>query len=156
MDPTIQLFHKLQLISVPDRSTRSQMFFKIDVLKDFAIFRGKNLCWSLFLVKLQDFRPTTLSNRDSNRDVFLWILRNFLEQLLLRNTSGGYCCHQKFIQCCEECQASGIEIFIYSIALNRRISAVTIKSVNEKIAPLCKENSINCVDSNNILNSNLF
>ena len=29
------------------------MFFKIDVLKNFAIFRGKYLCWSLFLIKLQ-------------------------------------------------------------------------------------------------------
>ena len=32
------------------RSSRSQMFFKIDVLKNFAIFIGKHLCWSLFLI----------------------------------------------------------------------------------------------------------
>ena len=30
------------------RCTRSQIFFKIDVLKNFAIFTGKHLCWSLF------------------------------------------------------------------------------------------------------------
>ena len=30
-----------------DRSSRSQMFFKIDVLKHFTIFTGKHLCWSL-------------------------------------------------------------------------------------------------------------
>ena len=30
---------------------------KKDVLKYFAIFTGKHLCWSLFLIKLQDFRP---------------------------------------------------------------------------------------------------
>ena len=35
------------------RSSRSQMFFKIDVLKNFANFTGKHLCWSLFLIKLQ-------------------------------------------------------------------------------------------------------
>ena len=29
------------------------MFFKIGVLKNFGIFTGKQLCWSLFLVKLQ-------------------------------------------------------------------------------------------------------
>ena len=29
------------------------MLFKIGVLKDFAIFRGKHICWSLFLIKLQ-------------------------------------------------------------------------------------------------------
>ena len=34
------------------RSSRSQMFFKIGVLKNFAIFTGKSLCWSLFLIKL--------------------------------------------------------------------------------------------------------
>ena len=31
----------------------SEMFFKIDVLKNLAIFTGENLCWKLFLVKLQ-------------------------------------------------------------------------------------------------------
>ena len=33
---------------------RSQMFFKTGVLKNFAIFTGKQLCWSLFLMKLKD------------------------------------------------------------------------------------------------------
>ena len=32
---------------------RSQMFFKIDVLKNFEIFTEKHLCWGLFLIKLQ-------------------------------------------------------------------------------------------------------
>ena len=30
-----------------------QMFFKIGVLKNFANFRGKHLCWSFFVIKLQ-------------------------------------------------------------------------------------------------------
>ena len=34
------------------RSSRLQMFFKIFVLKNFSIFTGKHLCWSLFLIKL--------------------------------------------------------------------------------------------------------
>ena len=29
------------------------MFFKIGVLKNFSIFRGKYLCWSLSLINLQ-------------------------------------------------------------------------------------------------------
>ena len=37
-------------------NSRLQMFFSIDVLKIFAIFTGKNLRWSLFLIKLQAFR----------------------------------------------------------------------------------------------------
>ena len=33
------------------RSNRSQMFFKIVVLKNLAIFTGKHLCWCFFLIK---------------------------------------------------------------------------------------------------------
>ena len=36
-----------------DRNSRSQMYFKIGVFKNFANFTGKHLCWSLFLIKLQ-------------------------------------------------------------------------------------------------------
>ena len=32
------------------------MFFKIGVIKSFAIFTGKNLSWSLFLIKFQVFK----------------------------------------------------------------------------------------------------
>ena len=39
------------------RSSGLQMFFKIDALKNLVIFTEKNLCWSLFLVKLQAFFP---------------------------------------------------------------------------------------------------
>ena len=31
------------------------MFFEIGVFKNLAIFRGKHLCWSLFLIKLQAY-----------------------------------------------------------------------------------------------------
>ena len=44
------------------------MFFKIYVLKNFAMLTGKHLCWSLFLIKLQ-------------------------QQSFLQNTSGGCFCH---------------------------------------------------------------
>ena len=35
------------------RISRSQMLFKICVLKNFTVLTGKHLCWSLFLIKLQ-------------------------------------------------------------------------------------------------------
>ena len=35
------------------KSSRSQMFFKIVVLKMFVNFTGKHLCWRLFLLKFQ-------------------------------------------------------------------------------------------------------
>ena len=42
---TVMNIVKLRLSAC--RSSRSQMFFKIGVLKKFAIFTGKHLCWSL-------------------------------------------------------------------------------------------------------------
>ena len=54
------------------RSSHSQMFFKIGVLKNFANYNGKKLCWSLFLIKLQTLRPVALFKIDSNTIVFLW------------------------------------------------------------------------------------
>ena len=53
------------------RSSSSQMFFKIGVLENFAIFTGKHLRWTISLVKLQASRPATLLNRDPTTDVFL-------------------------------------------------------------------------------------
>ena len=59
------------------RSSHQRGSVKISVIKNFAIFTGKRLCWSLFLIKLQAFRSATLIRKDSNTDVFLWILQNF-------------------------------------------------------------------------------
>ena len=42
------------------RNGRSQMFFKIGVLKNFSIFTGKHLCWSLLLNKWQTFKSAAL------------------------------------------------------------------------------------------------
>ena len=43
------------------QKSRSQILFKIDVLKNFVNFTGKHLCWSLFLIKFKT---------DSNKGVF--------------------------------------------------------------------------------------
>ena len=53
------------------RSSRSQMFFKIGVLKNFANFTVKHLCWSIFFIKLQAWMAATLLKRDSNTGVIL-------------------------------------------------------------------------------------
>ena len=66
------------------RSSRSQIFFKIGVLKDFGDFTGKNLCWSLFLIKLQAWRPSTLLRRDCNTGIFLWISKIFRNTFFYR------------------------------------------------------------------------
>ena len=42
---------------------------------------GKHLGWSLFLIKLQAWRPGVLFKKDSNTGVFLWILGNSWEHI---------------------------------------------------------------------------
>ena len=65
------------------KSRRSQIFFKIGgALKISAIFIGKYLCWSLFLIKA--WKPATLLKKDSNTCIFLSILQNFWKQLFYR------------------------------------------------------------------------
>ena len=54
------------------------MFYKKAVLDNFAIFTGKQLCWSLFLIKLQAFKLATLLKRDSNTGAFLCILQTYI------------------------------------------------------------------------------
>ena len=54
-------------------NSSSNMFFKIGVLKRFAIFTGKKLRWSLFEIKLQDWRPTFLLK---NRLQYRWFQVN--------------------------------------------------------------------------------
>ena len=64
-----------------DRSSRSQIFFKIGVLKNFANFTGKHLCWSLFW--------NFIKNRLQHR-CFPVKFAKFLRTPFLQNTSGGY------------------------------------------------------------------
>ena len=44
--------------------------------KNFANFKGKHLCWSLFLIKLQAWTPAALLKRDPNTGAFLWNFQN--------------------------------------------------------------------------------
>ena len=64
-------YYYFRFESIKFRSSHSQMSFKIDVLKNFAIFTGKHMCWILFLTKFQACKSANLLKRDSNTDVFL-------------------------------------------------------------------------------------
>ena len=48
------LLLQISLMSEECRSNCLEMFSKIGVLKNVATFTGKHLCWSLFLIKLED------------------------------------------------------------------------------------------------------
>ena len=54
------------------KTSHRRCFILKAAFKNFAIFTGKCLCWSLFLIKLPAFRPVTLLGRDSNTGVFLF------------------------------------------------------------------------------------
>ena len=51
------------------------------ILKNFAIFTGKHLCWGLFIINLQTFMASTLFKKHSNTGVLLSILWCFEEHL---------------------------------------------------------------------------
>ena len=53
-----------------NRSSLSQMFFKIGILKNLTNFIKKYQCWSIFLTRLQAWRPVTLLKRDSTKVFF--------------------------------------------------------------------------------------
>ena len=61
----------MSLLDIIPRSSQPRCSIKKGVLKNFANFTEKHLCWSLFLIKFQDFGPATLSKRDSKTGVFL-------------------------------------------------------------------------------------
>ena len=53
------------------KSSHRRCSIKKAVLKNLAILIEKYLCWSLFLINLQAYKPATLLQRDSNTGVFL-------------------------------------------------------------------------------------
>ena len=58
------------------RSSLSQMFLRIGVLKNFVIFLEKNLCWSIFLIKLQPLFNKVLRTGFFT-EYFRWLLLLF-------------------------------------------------------------------------------
>ena len=72
-----------------DISSRSQMFFKIGVLKNFADFKGKHLCWILFLI----IRLATLFKKRLKHRCFPVKLAKFLRTPFFYRTppvAGGF------------------------------------------------------------------
>ena len=68
MNTDLEIFVKTRVLLQFYNETRSshQRCSIKAVLENFAIFTRKDLCWSLFLVKLQAFSPAILLKRDSN------------------------------------------------------------------------------------------
>ena len=62
-------------------NSRSWMFSKAGVLKNFAIFTGTNLCWSLFSIHFKYWRPAFLFKKRLQcsciEDLFITSFQNF-------------------------------------------------------------------------------
>ena len=64
------------------KSIRSKMFFDIGVLKNSAIFTGKHLSWSLFLLKLQAFFKKRLQHRCFPVNIAKFLITPFFTEQL--------------------------------------------------------------------------
>ena len=74
------------------KSSHWMCSIKQAVLKNFTIFTGKHLCWSLFLIKLQAWGPEKACNfvkKTPAQGFFLWILQNFHEHLFWKTSVNG-------------------------------------------------------------------
>ena len=67
-----------------------EVFYKKTVLKNFAIFTGKHLCWSLFLNKVTGLQVVSLQHRCFPVNIAKFVralaLKNISEHLLLNVT----------------------------------------------------------------------
>ena len=97
MSSSIPMLLAMLLAHVGNRSNRrSQMFSKTGVLKNFAIFTGKNLCWSLLLIKFQDWRPAFLFKKRFQHSCFSVNMAKFLRTAVLLKTC-SLCLFEFFI-----------------------------------------------------------
>ena len=98
-------------------STQSshQRCSKKTVIKNFAIFTGKHLCWSYFLIKLLASRSATVLKRDSNTGVFLWILQIFKNTYFEVELQPAICVHRG----CNKFQRSEVSELTFVAAFQR-------------------------------------
>ena len=79
-----RLLLKINLWLIQKRKKIKMLF------RDFSIVK-LSISPTTLLIKSYNFiSPAILLIKDSNTGVFLWILRNFHEQVFLQNTFGGY------------------------------------------------------------------
>ena len=74
------LFHDSGQL-LPKPATR--VFYKKAVYKNFAIFLGKHLCWSLFSIKLQTFRDPNTGVVNIAKFLRTSIFKNICKRLFL-------------------------------------------------------------------------
>ena len=98
------------------------MFFKIGVLKNFAIFTGKHLCQSLFLTKLQAylqaFRPVTLLEKTPTQVFFCKYCKSFKSTLFNKTSAVGasvYCTFKTLTRLAQQNESSLFAVLIADV-----------------------------------------
>ena len=71
-------------------NSRLQIFFKTGALKNFAMFIGKFLCWSRFLIKFQYWRAAFLFKNRLQHSCFYVNIAKFLRTAFLQKTCSLY------------------------------------------------------------------
>ena len=83
--------NKLYLICLAEaRSSRSQMFFKIGILKKIVTFTRRHLCWNLFFNEVEAFRPATLLKKRLLHRFFPVNTAKCSKTAFLSNSPGGW------------------------------------------------------------------
>ena len=83
-------------------SSRSQIFFKIPVLKNFAIFTGKNLCWPLhtFFYRTPTLAASGFSRQQilfsAESGIYCWQSHLFLPELLWKHELNFRSSHRNY------------------------------------------------------------
>ena len=73
----ITFLKKVQKQAPKVKQQPPKRFCKKGVLKNFANFTEKHLCWRVFLGKVATLQPASFLKRDSNSSAFLWSFQNF-------------------------------------------------------------------------------
>ena len=105
------------------RSSRSQMFFQIAVLRNFAELSRKCLCWSLYLIKLKAWRPEFLLKKTPTQVFsceYFEIFKNcfFIEHLLF------IILFQNFMWLYDSLDVFGYKIDIFYISWTIALSSI--------------------------------
>ena len=92
----------------------------VGFLQNSAIFTGKHLCRSLFLIKLQIWRPTTLLIGDSNISIACEYYKNFKNSFFSEPLWW-----LRLLKCCKNKNSFGIKMFSWNqnkFVLNKTFS----------------------------------
>ena len=73
------------------RSSHHKSSLKEVAFENFAIFTGKHLLWSLFLINLHAWRPSTLIKIESNMVVPVDIVKNLRNPFWRKSVYGYFC-----------------------------------------------------------------